>query len=61
MVPSDTHKNNLKEEILQEITRISCRRYMVNQNVQDALRKLQDTKNKEHKKIQKKLMNSEAS
>jgi hypothetical protein len=28
---------------------------MVNQNVQDALKKFQDNKNKEHKKIQKQI------
>jgi hypothetical protein len=28
---------------------------MVNQNVQDALKKFQDTKNKEHKKAQKQI------
>jgi hypothetical protein len=32
---------------------------MVNQNEQDALKKFQDTKNKEHKKKQKKIMNSD--
>jgi hypothetical protein len=28
---------------------------MVNQNVQDTIKKFQDTKNKEHKKIQKQI------
>jgi uncharacterized protein involved in exopolysaccharide biosynthesis len=28
---------------------------MVNQNIQDALKKLQDTKNKEHEKTQKQI------
>jgi predicted transcriptional regulator len=50
--PSDAHKKKtLKEEIsekfLEKILDI------VNQNVQDALKKFQDTKNKEHEKTQK--------
>jgi hypothetical protein len=49
--PSNAHKNTLKEEILQEITESFMEKsYMVNQNVQDALKKFQDTKNKEHEK-----------
>jgi molecular chaperone DnaK (HSP70) len=54
---SDAHKNTLKEEILQEITENFMEKTldMVNQNVQDALKKFQDTKNKEHKKIQKQI------
>jgi hypothetical protein len=32
---------------------------MVNQNVQDALKKYQYTKNKEHEKTQKQIKNSE--
>jgi cell division ATPase FtsA len=48
--PSDAHKNTLKEEILQEITENFMEKIldMVKQNVQDALKKFQDTKNKEH-------------
>jgi hypothetical protein len=53
--PSDAHKNILKEEILQEITENFMEKilYMVNQNIQDTLKKFQDTKNKEHEKTQK--------
>jgi hypothetical protein len=47
--PSDAHKNTLEEEILQEITENFKEKIldMVNQNVQDKLKKFQDTKNKE--------------
>jgi methionyl-tRNA synthetase len=50
--PSDAHKNTLKEEILQDITENFMEKIldMVNQNIQDALKKFQDTKNKEHEK-----------
>jgi phenylpyruvate tautomerase PptA (4-oxalocrotonate tautomerase family) len=52
--PSDTHKKTLKEEILDNITEFMVKTLdMVNQNVQDALKKFQDTKNKEHEKTQK--------
>jgi hypothetical protein len=46
--PRDAHKNTLKEEILQETTENFMEKTLdiVNQNVQDALKKLQDTKNK---------------
>jgi hypothetical protein len=44
--PSDAHKNTLKDEILQVITE---------KNVQDALKKFQDTKNKDYKKTQKQI------
>jgi hypothetical protein len=54
--PSDVHKITLKEEILQEITENFMKRLdMVNQNVQDALKKFQNTKNKEHEKTQKQI------
>jgi hypothetical protein len=59
--PSDTHiqkkKNNLKEEILEQITEKFMEKIfdMVNQNVQDALKKFQDTKNKQHEKTQKQI------
>jgi hypothetical protein len=55
--PSDAHKNTLQEEILQ----VSTEHFMemildaVNQNVQDALKKFQDTKNKEYEKTQKQI------
>jgi hypothetical protein len=47
--PSDSHKNNLKEEILQVITEDFMEMIVdaVNQIVQDALKKFQETKNKE--------------
>jgi cell division ATPase FtsA len=47
--PRDAHKNILKEEILQVITENFMEKilYLVNQNVQDALKKFQETKNKE--------------
>jgi hypothetical protein len=55
--PSNAHKNTLKEEIFQEITENFMEKMldMVNQNVQNALKKFQDTKNKEHEKIQKQI------
>jgi hypothetical protein len=55
--PSDAHKKNLKEEILEEITEKFMEKilHMVNQNVQDTLKKLQDTKNKEHEMTQKQI------
>jgi F0F1-type ATP synthase membrane subunit b/b' len=54
---SDAHKKTLKEEILEEISEkfMKKRLDMVNQNVQDALKKFQDTKNKEHEKTQKQI------
>jgi glutamyl-tRNA reductase len=55
--PSDAHKNILKEEISQEITENFMEKIqdMVNQNVQNALKKFQDTKNKEYEKLQKQI------
>jgi hypothetical protein len=46
--PSDIHKKTLKEGILEEITEKLMEKIpdMVNQNVQDTLKKFQDTKNK---------------
>jgi hypothetical protein len=46
--PSDAHKNNFKEEILQVITENFMEMILdiVNQNVKDALKTFQDTKNK---------------
>jgi hypothetical protein len=54
--PSDAHKNTLKEEILYEITEKFIEKIldMVNQNIQIALKKFQDTKNKEHEETLKK-------
>jgi molecular chaperone DnaK (HSP70) len=55
--PSDAHKNTLKEEILQVITEnfIEMLLDMVSQNVKEALKKFQDTKNKEYKNTQKQI------
>jgi ribosomal protein L31E len=54
--PTKDHKNTQKE-ILQEITEIFMEEIldMVNQNLQVALRKFQDTKNKEQEKTQKQI------
>jgi hypothetical protein len=47
--PSDTYIKNLKEEFLEEFSEKFMKIVdMVNQNVQDALKKFEDTKNKEH-------------
>jgi hypothetical protein len=45
--PNEAHKNNLKEEILQVINEnfIENTLDMVNQNVQETLKKFQDNKN----------------
>jgi hypothetical protein len=53
--PNEAHKNNLKEEILQVITEnfMEMLLDMVNQNIQKALKKFQDNKNKEYEKTQK--------
>jgi hypothetical protein len=53
--PNEAHKNTLKEEILQGGTEsfIEMLLDMVNQNIQEALKKFQDNKNKENKKTQK--------
>jgi hypothetical protein len=47
--PNNVHKNTIKEEILQVITEnfMEMLLEMVNQNVQETLKKFQDTKNKE--------------
>jgi hypothetical protein len=52
---NNVHKNTLKEEILQIITENFMEKIvdMANQNVQEALKKFQDTKNKEYEKTQK--------
>jgi hypothetical protein len=51
-----TKKKTLKEEILQEITEKFMKKIldMINQNVQNVLKKFQDTKNKEHEKTRNK-------
>jgi DNA-binding protein Fis len=53
---NEAHKNNLKEEILQEINEnfIEMILDMVNQNVQETLKKFQDNKNKKFEKAQEK-------
>jgi hypothetical protein len=51
--PNDSHIKVLKEEITMKIMEKIL--HMVNQNVQDALKKFQDTKNKEHEKTQKQI------
>jgi hypothetical protein len=50
--PKEDHKNNLKEEILQVITEnfMEMLLDMVNQNIQEALKKFQEDKNKEYEK-----------
>jgi chromosome segregation ATPase len=54
--PNNVHKNTLKE-ILQVVTENLMEKIldMVNQNVQGALKKFQDTKNKEYEKTQKQI------
>jgi hypothetical protein len=55
--PNKAHKNILKEEILQVITENFREKLldMVNQNIQEALRKFQEDKNKEYEKTQKEI------
>jgi hypothetical protein len=55
--PKEAHKNTLKEEILQVITKNFMEKLldMVNQNVQEALKKFQEDKNKEYEKTQKQI------
>jgi hypothetical protein len=55
--PNDTHMKTLEGEILEDITKKFMEKMldMVNQNIQDALKKFQDIKNKEHKKTQKQI------
>jgi hypothetical protein len=52
---NDAHKNIFKEEILQVIIEnfMEILLDMVNQNVHEALKKFQDTKNKGYEKTQK--------
>jgi chromosome segregation ATPase len=55
--PNGAHKNILKEEILHIITENSMEMLldMVKQNIQEALKKFQDNKNKEYEKTQKQI------
>jgi hypothetical protein len=59
--PNDAHKNTLKKEILQVITEnfVEMLLDIESQNVQEALKKFQDTKNKEYEKTQKQIENSQ--
>jgi hypothetical protein len=55
--PNEAHKNKLEEEILQVINKnfIQMILDMVNQNIQEALKKFQDNKNKQYEKTQKQI------
>jgi hypothetical protein len=55
--PNDAHRNILKEEIVQVITEnfMEMLLALVNKNIQEALKKFQDTKNKEYEKTQKQI------
>jgi predicted house-cleaning noncanonical NTP pyrophosphatase (MazG superfamily) len=55
--PKDAHENTLKEEMLQVITDnfMEMLLDMVNQNIQEAPKKFQNTKNKEYEKTQKQI------
>jgi hypothetical protein len=55
--PNEVHKNTLKEEIMQVITEnfMEMLLDMVNQNIQEALKKFQDNKIKEYEKTQKQI------
>jgi hypothetical protein len=55
--PSEVHKNGLKEEILQEIIENFMAMLLdkVNHNIQEALKKFQDNKNKQYEKKQKQI------
>jgi transketolase len=54
---NEVHKNTLKEEILQVINQnfIEILLDIVNQTVQEVLKKFQDNKNKEYEKTQKQI------
>jgi hypothetical protein len=58
--PNEAYKNNLKHEILQVINEnfIEIILDMVNQNVQDTLKKFQDNKNREFEKTQEEIKES---
>jgi hypothetical protein len=56
--PIDAHKNTLNEKILKEVITENFTEMildMVNQSVQETLKKFQDTKNKEYEKTQKQI------
>jgi uncharacterized spore protein YtfJ len=52
LLPNETHKNNLKEDILPLLNENFIEKIldMVNQNVQATLKKFQDNKNREFEK-----------
>jgi hypothetical protein len=53
--PKEAHKNTLQKQILKVIKENFIKMFldMVNQNIQEALKKFQDNKNKKYKKTQK--------
>jgi vacuolar-type H+-ATPase subunit I/STV1 len=55
--PNEAHKNTLKEEILQVINEnfIEMILDMVNQNLQETLKKFQDNKNREFERAQEEI------
>jgi hypothetical protein len=55
--PNEAHKNNLKEDILQVLKEnfIEMILDMVNQNVQETLKKFQENKNKEFEKAKEEI------
>jgi hypothetical protein len=55
--PNEAHKSNMKEEILQVISKsfIEMILDMVNQNVQETLKKFQNNKNREFEKAQEQI------
>jgi hypothetical protein len=55
--PKETHKNTLKEEIVQVITENFMEMLLdiVDQNTQEAIKKFQENKNKEYEKTQKQI------
>jgi methyltransferase-like protein len=55
--PNEAHKNTPKDEILQEITEKFMEKIldMVNENIQDALKKFQDTKDRDYGNTQKQI------
>jgi hypothetical protein len=55
--PNETHKNTLKEEILQVINEnfVGMILDMGNQNVQETLKKFQDNENREFEKAQEQI------
>jgi hypothetical protein len=58
--PKEVHKNMLKEEILQVINEnfIKMILDMVNQKIQETLKKFQDSKNRDYEKAQEQIKES---